>query len=249
MNDWTANDAETIHTDLDEYVTLRVIDGKILVEVTAAGFRQPATVIAGLVTELAGHLPRPGAAADEALAASADAIGNLQQAAATGGYEAFAAMMRGRLGIEAPAETLSRDPEVDRAIANRLDGVLKSMRQAQSARAEPAREVLNAEVHSEEGDLSVTSSSERAVAGVWIGPDARKRGTDGLSEALTSLITRAREELRVLAEERARGVVPEKVAETIDNAPEEAQRAGGAATQMIDRITQINETIQRKGGR
>jgi hypothetical protein len=36
------------------------------------------------------------------------------------------------------------------------------------------------------------------------------------------------------------------VAKTIDNAPEDAERAGGAAMQMIDRISQINETIQRK---
>ncbi|SDD84772.1 hypothetical protein [Glycomyces harbinensis] len=242
------NDPEPTFTDLDEYVTLRVDDGKIIVQVTAAGFRQPPNVIAGLVTELAGRLPRPGAGSDGALAEGVEAIGRLQQAAATGGYEAFAAMMRGRLGIEAPAETLSRDPEVDRAIANRLDGVLKSMRQAQSARAEPAAEVLNAEVYTDEGDLSVTSSSERAVAGVWIGPAARYRGIDGLGEALTSLIARARAELRAVAEERAREAVPAQVAETIDNAPEDAQRAGGAAMQMIERIQQINETIQRKAG-
>jgi hypothetical protein len=242
------NDSESTFTDLDEYVTLRVDGGTIIVEVSAAGFRQPPSVIAGLVTELAGRLPRPGAAADDALAAGADAIGRLQQAAATGGYEAFAAMMRGRLGIEAPAETLSRDPEVDRAVANRLDGVLKSMRRAQSARAEPAREVLNAEVHAAEGDLSVTSSSERAVAGVWIGPEARYRGVEGLGEALTSLIARARDELRALAEERAKAAVPEELAATIDNAPEDARRAGGAAMQMVERIQQINEIIQRKAG-
>jgi hypothetical protein len=242
------NDPEPTFTDLDEYVTLRVDGGKILVEVSAAGFRQPAGVIAGLVTELAGRLPRPGAEADGALAAGVEAVDGLQQAAATGGYEAFAAMMRGRLGIEAPAETLSRDPEVDRAVANRLDGVLKSMRRAQSARAEPAREVINAEVHADEGDLSVTSSSERAVAGVWIGPDARRRGVEGLGEALTSLIARARDELRALAEERAREAVPAEVAETIDNAPQDAQRAGSAAMQMIERIQQINDTIQRKAG-
>jgi hypothetical protein len=36
------------------------------------------------------------------------------------------------------------------------------------------------------------------------------------------------------------------VADTIDNASEDAERAGGAAKQMIDRITQLNESIQRK---
>lgn len=241
------NDAEPIFTDLDEHVTLRVEAGRIIVEVSAAGFRQPPSAIAALISELAGRLPRPGTD-DDALAAGADAVGRLQQAAATGGYEAFAAMMRGRLGIEAPAPTLSRDPELDRAVANRLDGVLKSMRQAQSARAEPAREVLNAEVHSDEGDLSVTSSTERAVAGVWIGPDARRRGVDGLGQALTSLIARARDELRALAEARARRAAPAEVAEAVDNAPQDAQRAGSAAMQMIERIQQLNDTLQRKAG-
>jgi hypothetical protein len=233
-------------TDIDEYVQLRLDGGTIVVEVSAAGFRQPPGVIARLVTELAAQLPRPGAETDAAVAGGIKAIGDLQQAAATGGYEAFAAMMRGRLGIESPPNTLSRDPELDRAIANRLDGVLKSMRQAASARAEPASEVLTAEVYSDEGDLSVTSSSERAVARVWIGPDARGRGVDGLGEALTGLIARARGELTRLAEERARRARPDGVADTIDNASEDAERAGGAAKQMIDRITQLNESIQRK---
>lgn len=230
-------------TDIDEYVTLRLDDGKILVAVSAAGFRQPPGVIARLVTELAARLPRPGAETEAAVAGGIKAIGDLQEAAATGGYEAFATMMRGRLGIEGAANTLSRDPEHDRAVANRLDGVLKSMRQAATARAEPASEVLSAEVFSDEGDLSVTSTSERAVARVWIGPDARRRGVDPLGEALTGLIAKARAELARLAEKSAR---PEEVAAGADNASEDAERAGGAAMQMIDRITQINETIQRK---
>jgi hypothetical protein len=233
-------------TDIDEYVQLRLDDGKIVVEVSAAGLRQPPGVIARLVTELAARLPRPGAETDAAVAGGIKAIGDLQQAAATGGYEAFAAMMRGRLGIEGPQNTLSRDPELDRAIANRLDGVLKSMRQAATARAAPASEVLTAEVYSDEGDLSVTSTSERAVARVWIGPDARRRGLDGLGEALTALIARARAELTRAAEERARRDRPEEVAAAIDNASEDAERAGGAAKQMIDRISQFNESIQRK---
>ncbi|HEX2144484.1 MAG TPA: hypothetical protein VHG10_08250, partial [Glycomyces sp.] len=182
------------------------------------------------------------------LAGGIQAVGDLQQAAASGGYEAFAAMMRGRLGIEGPADTLSRDPEHDRAIANRLDGVLKSMRQAAAARARPEREVLTAEVYSDDGDLSATSSSERAVAGVWIGPDARRRGPDGLGDALTDLIAKARDELRRLAEQRAHEGLDPGLAETIDNAPKDAERAGGAAMGMVDRIQQINENLQRKAG-
>jgi hypothetical protein len=242
------NDADQVFTDLDEHVTLRVLDGRIDVEVSPSGFRQPPSAIANLVVELAGRMPRPGAAADQALAAGIDAVADLRQAAATGGFEDFAAVMRGRLGIEAPQGTLSRDPEFDRAIANRLDGVLNSMRAAQTARAEPAREVLTAEAASDEGDLTVTSSSERAVAGVWIGPDARARGVEGLSAALTGLIARARAEVRTLAEGRARAGLPDEVAKTIDNAPEDAERAGAAAAQIVDRIAKANETLQRKAG-
>ncbi|GAA1660861.1 hypothetical protein GCM10009830_02440 [Glycomyces endophyticus] len=243
------NDAEQVFTDLDEHVTLRVLDGRVTVEVAPSGLRQPPHALANLIVELAGRMPRPGDASDRALAAGVDAVAGLQQAAATGGYEDFAAMMRGRLGIEAPQHTLSRDPEFDRAIANRLDGVLNAMRSAQTARAEPAREVLTAEVTADEGDLAVTSSSERAVAGVWIGPEARTRGTDGLGAALTSLVARARSEVERLAEERARAALPDGVAKTIDNAPEDAERAGAATTQIVDRIAQANETIQRKAGR
>ncbi|RRR99464.1 hypothetical protein [Glycomyces terrestris] len=243
------NDADQVFTDLDEHVTLRVREGRITVEVSPAGFRQSPSTIANLVVELAARTPRPGAESDRALAAGIDAVTGLQQAAATGGFEDFAAVMRGRLGIEAPQHTLSRDPEFDRAIANRLDGVLNSMRAAQAARAEPARDVLTAEAASDEGDLTVTSTSERAVAAVWIGPDARGRGVEGLSAALTSLIARAREEVGRLAEERARAGLPDEVAKTIDNAPDDAERAGAATTRIVDRIAQANETLQRKAGR
>ncbi|MEU5871842.1 hypothetical protein AB0A73_09815 [Glycomyces sp. NPDC047369] len=243
------NDADRVLTDLDEHVTLRVLDGRITVQITTTGFAQPPATLAKLVVELAGTLPRPGAESDANLAAGIDAVTGLQQAAATGGYEDFAAAVRGRLGIEAPRDTLSRDPEFDRAIANRLDGVLNAMRAAQTARAEPAREVLTAEVFTDEGDCSATSSSERAVAGVWIGPDARNRGIDGLGEALTGLIARARDEVRRLAEDRAHAGLPAEVAATIDNAGEDAARAGEATGRILDGIAKANETLQRKAGR
>ncbi|MFB9658542.1 hypothetical protein ACFQS3_20095 [Glycomyces mayteni] len=245
----TVTDADRVLTDLDEHVTLRVSDGRITVQITAAGFGQPPAALAKLVVELAGTLPRPGAEADGNLAAGIDAVTGLRQAAATGGYEDFAAAVRGRLGIEAPRDTLSRDPEFDRAIANRLDGVLNAMRAAQTARAEPAREVLTAEIFTDEGDCSVTSSSERAVAGVWIGPAARDRGIDGLGEALTGLIARARDEVRRLAEDRARAGLPDQVAATIDNAGEDAARAGEATGRILDGISKANEALQRKAGR
>ena len=78
-------DPGQIFTDIDEYVTLRLDDGKIIVAVSAAGFRQPPSTIARLVTELAARMPRPGAESDAAVANGIKAIGDLQQAAATGG--------------------------------------------------------------------------------------------------------------------------------------------------------------------
>lgn len=241
-------DPGQIFTDIDEYVTLRLDDGKIIVAVSAAGFRQPPSTIARLVTELAARMPRPGAESDAAVANGIKAIGDLQQAAATGGYEAFAAMMRGRLGIEGPANTLSRDPEHDRALAGHLDGVLKSMRAAQTSRTEPDRDQLDVKIHSDEGDLSVTSSAERAVAGVWIAPAARQRGLDGLGQALTDLIARARDEVHRTAEQRARGALPADLARKTEQAPGAAARATGAANDMAARIQQLSDSIQRKAG-
>jgi DNA-binding protein YbaB len=233
-------------TDIDEYVTLRLDGDKIVVAVTAAGFRQPPSTIARLVTELAARLPRPGAEADAAVANGIKAIGELQQAAASGGYEAFAAMMRGRLGIDAPGGTLSRDPEHDRALAGHLDGVLKTMRAAQTARARPDREQLDVTVHSDEGDLTVTSSAERAVAGVLIAPAARQRGLDGLGEALTDLIARARTELRRAAEQHARTALPADLAQRTDQAPAAADHAARTANDMAERVQRLSDSIQRK---
>ena len=242
-------DFETAYTDIDEYVSLRQVDGKIIVEVTAAGFRQPPGVIAGLVTELASRLPRPGTEADKAVAAGIDAIGKLHEAVASGGYEAFAATARSTLGIDGPANTLSRDPEFDRAMAARLDGVLKTMRQAQTARAEPPVEVLTAEARTDEDDISVTSSTELAVAAVRIGPDARYRGVDGLGQAITDLIERARATVRELAAAQTRDRLPEGVAEATDAAPAAGEQAARDASAVIDLATQFGEDVKRKAGR
>ncbi|WP_026928515.1 hypothetical protein [Glycomyces tenuis] len=242
-----ATSSESVFTDLDEYVTLRSADGVVTVEVSAAGFRQPPGEIARLITELAKELPRPGAEDDAALASGIDALDQLQQAASTGGYEGFTAIMRQRLGIEDPIAPLGPDPEFDRAIAGRLDGILTTMRGAADARGGPPPEILTAEAASDEGDLAVTSSSERVVAAVRIEPHARRRGVEGLGEALTSLLARARERLRELGEERARRDRPD-VAEQMDNAPQDAERAGRSTAAALDRIAQFNETIQRKAG-
>lgn len=242
-----ASSSESVFTDLDEYVTLRSNDGVVTVEVTAAGFRQPPDEIARLLVELGEGLPRPGAEDEAALASGIDALDQLQRAATTGGYDGFTAAMRLRLGIEGPVAPLGPDPELDRAIAGRLDGILTTMRGAAETRGEP-REVLTAEARSDEGDLAVTTSSERIIADVRIEPEARARGLEGLGEALSALIARARERLRELGERHARETTPEDVAERIDTAGEDAERAGRSAATMLDRIAQMNESIQRKAG-
>ena len=68
------NDADQTVSDLDEYVTVRLDDDKIVVEVSPAGFRQPSNVIADLITELARMLPRPEADGREAIGNSIVAI-------------------------------------------------------------------------------------------------------------------------------------------------------------------------------
>ncbi|WP_030144243.1 hypothetical protein [Glycomyces sp. NRRL B-16210] len=248
------NEPDDTLTDFDEFVTLRRRDGAIHVEVSVPGFRQPPGVIASLITELAARLPRPGAEADDALAAGIDAIGQLHQAAATGGYEALAAMARGRMGLDGPGfnqadNAVSRDPEFDRAVALRLDGVLKSMREAAAPRSRPDPEVLAAEVASDTGDLAVTSSTERVIAAVRIEPRARTRGVEGLGAALTDLVARARAELRRRSEAEVRERLPEGVAEAVDAAPAVAERAAGESADVIDIATRFGEDFKRKAGR
>lgn len=243
------NESDDTLTDFDEFVTLRQRDGRILVEVSVPGFRQPPGVIANLITELAARLPRPGAEADDALAAGIDAIGQLHQAAASGGYEALAAMARGRMGLEPADNAVSRDPEFDRAVALRLDGVLKSMREAAAPRSRPEPEVLSAEVVSDTGDLAVTSSTERVIAAVRIEPRARTRGVEALGEALTDLVARARAELRRRSEAEVRGRLPEGVAEAVDAAPAAAERAARDSADVIDIAARFGEDFKRKAGR
>ncbi|THV30116.1 hypothetical protein [Glycomyces paridis] len=243
------NESDPTLTDFDEFVTLRQRDETIHVAISVPGFRQPPGVIANLITELAARLPRPGAAADDALAAGIDAIGQLHRAAATGGYEALTAIARGRLGVETPDNAVSRDPEFDRAVALRLDGVLKSMREAAAPRTRPDPEVLSAEATSENGDLSVTSSTERVIAAVRIDPRARTRGVDGLGEALTGLVAQARDALRRRSEAEVRGRLPEGVAEAVAAAPAAVERAAGESADIIDIASRFGEDLKRKAGR
>jgi hypothetical protein len=243
------NEADRTVTDLDAYVTVRLDGEQVVVEISPTGFRQPMSVIGNLVTELVGRLPRPGAETDEALANGIAAIGQLQQAAATGGYEAFAASMRARLGIQGPATPLGRDPEFDRTIAVGLEGVLKSMRDSSARRSAAAQEVLTAEVYTETGDIGVTASTDRIVAGVWIGPEARNRGVDGLGQRLTTLVAEARAALEKLADAKAREGLPEGITQVIDEAPEQAKAAEQRGMSVIGEATQMTEAMKRKAGR
>lgn len=245
------NETDDVLTDFDEFVTLRRRDDTIHVAISVPGFRQPPGVLAHLITELAARLPRPGAAADDALAAGIDAIGELHQAAATGGYEALTAMARGRMGLggPGPADTAApHDPEFDRAIALRLDGVLKSMRAA-APRTRPEPAALSVEVTSDTGDLAVTSSTERVIAAVRIDPRARTRGVDALGEALTDLVARARDELRRRSEAEVRARLPEGIAEAVDAAPAAAERAAQESADVIDIAARFGADLKRKAGR
>lgn len=241
------NDADLTVSDLDEYVTVRLDGDKIVVEVSPAGFRQPSNVIANLITELAGMLPRPEADGREAIGNSIVAIKQLQQAAASGGYEAFAAAMRARLGIEGPTGTLSRDPDFDRTIAASLDGIVKSMRDS-TAKSSESREVLTAEVYTNSGDIGITSSTERAIAGVWMGPEARARGIEGLGQRLTTLVAEARAALEELARAKTREGLPEGITRAVDDAPEQAKAAEQRGMSVIGEAMQMTEAMKRKAG-
>ncbi|WP_205325995.1 hypothetical protein [Glycomyces sp. YM15] len=243
------NEADQTVTDLDAYVTVRLDGEQVVVEISPTGFRQPMNVIGNLVTELVGRLPRPGADADEALANGIAAISQLQQTAASGGYEAFAASMRARLGIQGPAATLGRDPEFDRTIAVGLEGILKSMRDSSAKRSTASQDVLTAEVYTATGDIGVTASSDRIVSGVWIGPEARNRGVEGLGQRLTSLVAEARAALERLAAAKARERLPEAITQVVDEAPEQAKAAEQRGMSVIGEATQMTEAMKRKAGR
>ncbi|MCC3763929.1 hypothetical protein K3N28_12725 [Glycomyces sp. TRM65418] len=243
------SEADQTVSDVDAYVTVRLDGDRVVVEVSPAGFRQPMSLIGNLVTELVGRLPRPGAEADEALANGIAAISGLQRAAASGGYEAFAAGMRARLGIEGPANTLSRDPEFDRTIAVGLEGILKSMRDSSAKRSAAPEDVLTAEVYTDEGDIGVTARSDRIVAGVWIGPEARSRGVEGLGRRLTSLVAEARAALEELADAKAREGLPEAITQVVEEAPEHAKAAEQRGMSVIGEATQMTEAMKRKAGR
>ncbi|MCH7229373.1 hypothetical protein L0U85_00625 [Glycomyces sp. L485] len=243
--------SERTLTDIDEYVTVRTAqDGSIAVEPSAAGFRRPPSELARVIVETASRLPEPASESRKTIESGADAVADMHRALATGGFEAVSEMMRRRLGIEAPANALPRNPDLDATLAAALGSTLDTMRQsvAGADTVAPA-EILEATATTEEGDVGVTTSSARLIAAVWIGPAARRRGVEGLGETLTSLLAKARAALEEKSRERLGPELPEEVVETMDTAPEEGEKAGQTTARMMDEAVRRTESLRRKAGK
>ena len=235
-------------TDLDGHVAVSVApDGAVTIEVSPTGFRQSPSELARLIVETAGRLPNPADEGRDAIRSGAEAVADLHQALAGGGFEAFSTLMRQRLGIPEPTTPPIRSSEHDAILAATLGSTLDNMRQSAVAEPEPT-EVLEASATTDEGDLTVTTSTERVIAAVAIRPAARGRGVDGLGAALTALLAKARTELRAQSAERLNENLPEGVAQTMDEAPAEGERAGRLGERMMDDIVQETERLRRKAG-
>ncbi|WP_100448899.1 hypothetical protein [Glycomyces xiaoerkulensis] len=221
-------------TDADEQVTLRLgTDGSVAVELSDAGLGLRAGDLARRIVELAAHLPAPDDADRRAVADGADAVARLQRTMASGGFEAFDDAMRRRLGIEAPPAPTIRSSEHDATLAAALGATLDHMRRS----AEPPARAAGAEATATtaDGDVSVTTGTERIITAVRIRGRARRRGAAGLGRTLTELLARARTRLG------------ERTRITMDPA-ESGERAGRAGSRIIDRATEAAETLRRKEG-
>ena len=233
-------------TDIDEYVTLRCRDDAIVVEVSVTGFRQPPGEIARRIVETAERLPRPEAEAESTLAESLAAISDLREAMASGGFAAFAAMARQRLGLDNVPSTLAAAPEHDRALADHLGGVVHTLRETAAATSEPETEPIFAEAATPEGDVVVVSASDRTIAEVRLGIEARQRGVEGLGEALTETVARARAELRARSEERVRGQLPDELRETIDTGPAATEAFARDGSVFLENTREIGDDMKRR---
>jgi hypothetical protein len=240
------NDSEQLFTDADECVMLRLRDDVITVELSVTGFRRPPSEIARCVVEAAERLPVPGEDAEASLDADLAAIGALQEAMATGGYDAFAAMARRHLGIAEPSGHPTAAPEHDRAMVEHLNGVVFTMNETKASLAEPDTEPITAEAATPEGDIIVVASTDRTIADVRMSPTARQRGVEGLGEALTETIANARAALRASSDERARGVLPEELKETVESGAAETEAFAQDGSAFIERTRQIGDDMKRR---
>ncbi|THV41876.1 hypothetical protein [Glycomyces buryatensis] len=237
-------------TDPDGFVTLRRIGDEVTISVSTSGFARPSHELARLVRELGTELPEPDAETNQAMNDGIAALGAIQQAASTGGYDAVAAMMRQRLGVETPGPVpvLDSDPAIDGGLGVWLGGFGNAMTEAAAARQDPEREPLFAESRTSEGDVGVTTSSREIIAGVHIGPNARYLGVEGLGRALTEQLAAARAELAKAALEQARKNRPEEVSGVLDGAEAGTQREADRTNQMIDEYQQAVASAKRKMG-
>lgn len=243
--------SERTLTDLDEYVALRIAgDGSIAVEISPAGFSRPPAELARLIVDTAAELPHPAADGRDAIESGIDALSELHQAMATGGFDALTAMMRRRLGIEEPpVNPLAHNPDTDATLASALGATLDNMRQSVTRPdTGPPTEVLEATAFTEEGDVGVSTSSERIIAGVQLGAASRQRGVEDLGRAITEQLARARADLAARSGEQLREDLPDEVVETVDTAPEEGEKAADTSARMIDEVVRVSESLRRKAG-
>lgn len=238
-------------TDVDECLALRIAaDGTVVIEVSPNGFRLSPDDLAHRIVETAAALPNPAAEGRKAIETGIEAVAEVHQAMAGGGFEAVTAMMRRRLGIDdPPPASLSRNPEQDATIGAMLGATLDNMRQSvrEPEPGAPA-EHCEATALTEEEDVGVTTSSEQIIADVRLSADARRRGVEGLGRTLTELLARARTDLAEQSGSRLRRDLPEAVVDTMDSAPEESEKAARTSTRMIDEVIRASDTLRGKAG-
>lgn len=237
-------------TDPDKYVTLTLTGDAVSIAVTRAGFTRDPQLLAQLIHELGAELPDSladaGTETDQALADSADTLDALGRELSTGGWAAFDKAMRARLGLDPAPSPLEPDPETDASLSGQFNAVLGGIRGAATRPAERAPEPRYYEAATPEGDLAVTTSTERVIAGVRIGPDARYRGVEGLGTALTGLVAEARSKLAEQSEALLRERLPEPLTQIMDTAPAHAEQAGANATTLMEQAARMTEAVKRK---
>ncbi|MEV3939330.1 hypothetical protein AB0K52_25540 [Glycomyces sp. NPDC049804] len=237
---------EHLFTDADECVMLRLRDDVITVEVSVTGFRRPPAEIARCVVEAAERLPRPGEDVAASLDADLAAIGGLQAALASGGYDAFAALARRHLGITEPSGHPTAAPEHDRALVEHLGGVVFTMSETKASLAESDTEPVAAEAATPEGDIVVVASTDRTIAEVRMSPTARQRGVEGLGQALTETIAAARAAVRARSDEQARATFPQELKETVESGAAATESFAQDGSAFIERTRQIGDDLKRR---
>lgn len=245
-------DPRPVLTDPDQHVTIHLTEtDAITVAVSVAALQLPPEKLARLIVKVGERLPRPDAERHTAASSSLDAMADLNQTLAEGGWTAFDKAMRARLGLSPAASPLASEPETDAALANTLGKVIRGAQAAASAsegQAESADPPAYQAVSSEE-DLAASASTEYPIASVWIGPNARERGAEGFGEALTEVIAQARAGLKDHLETQAREELPAAVFDGMESVPGQAERAERAGMSIIDQANRMVEQLKQKAGK